>query len=214
MGSGVRARFPPSPALLHGGWDVGCCRIGLAASAGFGEPELTCPCRPRQAPAGRRVPPTSSAASRPAPGDARGEAPCIKITLVSPFPTGEERSASAGGGDRGQESKPKAGWAGDQPGKSPAGTAAAGRIDSPMPSTPAGRRIPPPGFSQIQFEKSSGGFGGLFQESPGVSPYLRIPVSPHPTKNAWLQPGGSSHAEGITFPVRPDSSGRTRYWRT
>ena len=57
MGSGVRARFLPSPALLHGGWDVGCCRIGLAASAGFGEPELTCPCHPGQAPAGRRIPP-------------------------------------------------------------------------------------------------------------------------------------------------------------
>ena len=31
-----------------------------------------------------------------APGDARGEAPCIKITLVSPFPAGE-----GGWGDRG-----------------------------------------------------------------------------------------------------------------
>ncbi len=31
-------------------------------------------------------------------GDARGEAPCMKITLISPFPGGEERSASAGGG--------------------------------------------------------------------------------------------------------------------
>ena len=39
-----------------------------------------------------------------APGDARGEAPCIKITLVSPFPTGE-----GGWGDRGAEKKVKAG---------------------------------------------------------------------------------------------------------
>ena len=31
-------------------------------------------------------------------GDARGFAPCMKITLISPFPGGEERSASAGGG--------------------------------------------------------------------------------------------------------------------
>ena len=38
------------------------------------------------------------------PGDARGEAPCMKKTLVSPFPGGE-----GGRGDRGQESKPKAG---------------------------------------------------------------------------------------------------------
>ena len=32
------------------------------------------------------------------PGDARGEAPCIRKLKISPFPGGEERSASAGGG--------------------------------------------------------------------------------------------------------------------
>ena len=31
-------------------------------------------------------------------GDARGEAPCIRKLKISPFPGGEERSASAGGG--------------------------------------------------------------------------------------------------------------------
>ena len=205
MGSGVRARFLPSPALLHGGWDVGCCRIGLAASAGFGEPELTCPCRPGQAPAGRRIPPTFSAASRPAPGDARGEALCIKITLVSPFPTGEERSASAGGGIGGKKANQRQGR---QATNRAPGQRRQGESIPPCPPPPPARDTPspPPGFSQIQFEKSSGGFGGLFQESPGVSS--------SPTKNAWLLPGGSSHAEGITFPVRPGSSGRTRYWRT
>ena len=40
----------------------------------------------------------TSAASRPALGDARGEAPCIRKQKISPFPAGEERSASAGGG--------------------------------------------------------------------------------------------------------------------
>ena len=39
-------------------------------------------------------------------GDARGEAPCMKITLISPFPGGEERSASAGGG-MGERNKAK-----------------------------------------------------------------------------------------------------------
>ena len=34
------------------------------------------------------------------PGDARGEAPCIKITLVTPFPAGK-----GVGGDRGQKEK-------------------------------------------------------------------------------------------------------------
>ena len=211
MGSGVRARFLPSPALLHGGWDVGCCRIGLAASAGFGEPELTCPCRPGQAPAGRRIPPTFSAASRPAPGDARGEAPCIKITLVSPFPTGE-----GGWGIGGKKANQRQGRQATNRASLTPGQRRQGESIPPCPPPPPARDTPspPPGFSQIQFEESSGGFGGLFQESPGVSPYLRIPVSSYPTKNAWLLPGGSSHAKGITFPVRPGSSGRTRYWRT
>ena len=42
-------------------------------------------------------------------GDARGAAPCMKITLISPFPSGE-----GGRGDRGQESKLKAGAGGQQ----------------------------------------------------------------------------------------------------
>ena len=211
MGSGVRARFLPSPALLHGGWDVGCCRIGLAASAGFEEPKLTCPCRPGQAPAGRRIPPTFSAASRPSPGDARGEAPCIKITLVSPFPTGE-----GGWGIGGKKANQRQGRQATNRASLTPGQRRQGESIPPCPPPPPARDTssPPPGFSQIQFEESSEGFGGLFQESPGVSPYLRIPVSSSPTKNAWLQPGGSSHAKGITFPVRPGSSGRTRYWRT
>ena len=47
------------------------------------------------------------------PGDARGEAPCIR-KLKSPLPTGK------GSGGWGQESKLKAGLAGDQQGKPPA----------------------------------------------------------------------------------------------
>ena len=35
-------------------------------------------------------------------GDARGEAPCIRKLKISPFPGGEERSASAGRGDGGR----------------------------------------------------------------------------------------------------------------
>ena len=56
----------------------------------------------------------------------RGRSPRRNKLIVSPFPTGEERSASAGRGDRGQESKPKAGLAGEEKGKPPAGTTAAG----------------------------------------------------------------------------------------
>ena len=36
------------------------------------------------------------------PGDARGGAPCIRKQKIPPFPAGEERSASAGRGDRGK----------------------------------------------------------------------------------------------------------------
>ncbi len=208
MGSGVRARFLPSPALLHGGWDVGCCRIGLAASAGFGEPELTCPCRPGQTPAGRRVPPTSSAASRPAPGDARGEAPCIKITLVSPFPTGE-----GGGGIGGKKANQRQGRQATNRASLPPGQRRQGESILPCPP-PRRRGIRPPhhpASAKYNLRKVLGGSGDSFKSPPA---YLRIPVSSHPTKNAWLLPGGSSHAEGITFPVRPGSSGRTRYWRT
>ena len=53
-----------------------------------------------------------------------------KITLVSPFPTGEDRSASAGGGIGGQKSKLKAGAAGDKEGKPPLGTANAHRASN------------------------------------------------------------------------------------
>ena len=54
------------------------------------------------------------------PGDARGEAPCMRKLKISPFPAGEERSASAGWGDilplRGRRAGNKAkGRGGGQP---------------------------------------------------------------------------------------------------
>ena len=49
------------------------------------------------------------------PGDARGEAPCIRKTKISPFPPGR------GAGGWGRQSKLKAGAAGDKKGKPPAG---------------------------------------------------------------------------------------------
>ena len=69
----------------------------------------------------------TSAASRPALGDARGEAPCIRKQKISPFPAGEERSASAGGGMG--ATKQAKGRAGGRQGRqaAPQGTAGAGR---------------------------------------------------------------------------------------
>ena len=75
MGADVRARFQPSLALLHGGWDIGCCRIGLAASAGFEEPELTFPCRPGQAPVWQKqsfLPPSPQPPSPAGKGGTKG----------------------------------------------------------------------------------------------------------------------------------------------
>ena len=72
----------------------------------------------------------TSAASRPALGDARGEVPCIRKQKISPFPGGEERSASAGGG-MGAKKKTK-GRAGGRQGRqaAPQGTAGAGRTSA------------------------------------------------------------------------------------
>ena len=129
---------------FHGGWDFGCCRIGLAASAMdfesglppgckgkascIGKPKSPSPpgawrtplpraariqprgCKgrsplhkktknlplPRWAPA-PQVQPVPSGFS---PGDARGEAPCIRKLKISPFPAGE--------GGRGDGGKNKA----------------------------------------------------------------------------------------------------------
>ena len=107
-------------ALLHGGWDAGCCRIGLAASAGSEEPKLTFPRRPGQAPPIEHyLPAHLQCRFPPSPGDARGEAPG-KTNLWSPPSRREERSASAGRGDRGR--KNSKGRADRQPpGQAPAG---------------------------------------------------------------------------------------------
>ena len=57
----------------------------------------------KQARQGTATPPGTCPQVQPvppgfSPGDARGEAPCIRKLKISPFPGGEERSASAGGG--------------------------------------------------------------------------------------------------------------------
>ena len=41
IGTGVRARSRTCLAAIHGGCDFGCCRIGLAASAGIGKSGMT-----------------------------------------------------------------------------------------------------------------------------------------------------------------------------
>ena len=78
------------------------------------------------------------------PGDARGEAPCIRKLKISPFPAGE-----GGRGNRGQESKLKAWSAGDKEGKPPLQapqrqSQPAVKTATPPPGTTAARRGKPP----------------------------------------------------------------------
>ena len=70
---------------------------------------------PKAHPHQRAIRPCSSAA-RVQPRGCKGRSPLHEITLISPFPAGE-----GGRGDRGQESKLKAGSAGGKESKPPAG---------------------------------------------------------------------------------------------
>ena len=67
--------------------------------------------------------PVEPAPPRLRPGDARGEAPCIRKPKVSPFPGGEERSASAGRGDGGRKVNERQGrWQAAKKASPPPGT--------------------------------------------------------------------------------------------
>ena len=80
------------------------------------------------------------------PGDARGEAPCIRKLKVSPFPGGE-----GGKGGWGQKSKLKAGAVGDQPGTPPPDITAAGRAGNAGGKPPPGEWFAPaPGAAWVQ----------------------------------------------------------------
>ena len=93
-----RSSSPPVPPLLgcrH------CSRESISCHSG-GKP-WTSLC------AGHLLDSLCKCRKRSNAGDARGEAPCMKITLLPPFPTGE-----GGWGDRGKENKLKAGGGGRQ----------------------------------------------------------------------------------------------------
>ena len=90
MQSGVRAplRDKPSPPARAPVGDSD----GRVIRQRRGKPPTRC-----------RIAPPAPAPPGFSPGDARGEAPCIRKPKNSPFPGGEERSASAGRGDRGKK---------------------------------------------------------------------------------------------------------------
>ena len=121
---------------------------------------------------GARMAETVSAANGLMQG-CRGRSPRRNKLIVSPFPTGE-----GGRGDRGQESKPKAGLAGEEKGKPPCGCRN-GKV---------GRRPPacatPPGTC---LAGSVSAANGLMQGCRGRSPRRnKLRVSPFPTgEGGW-----------------------------
>ena len=98
-------------------------------------------------------------------GDARGEAPCMKITLISPFPPGR------GSGGWGKESKLKARLAGDQPGKPPFG-----HRQHPPPRRPAGQATHRAPATQVQPVPLSARARGCKGRSPLHENNLNIPL--------------------------------------
>ena len=78
--------FPPGRG--QGGWGQESKLKARLASSKQGIPP----------PPGAWFAPISQCRPGSAIGDARGGAPCIRKPKISPFPAGEERSASAGGG--------------------------------------------------------------------------------------------------------------------
>ena len=143
---------PPNPLPLRG---RGSPKVYFAGGFAPGTPTLN---RPRHLQTLPSSPPPGTAKRRSSqcrvpssPGDARGEAPCIRKTKISPFPGGE-----GGAGGWGQKIKLKAGVAGGKEGKPPAGTATArsagdqpGKHPRRAPPTPAEParlgQAPPPG---------------------------------------------------------------------
>ena len=104
-----KPKISPFP-MGEGGWGDGGKPCDMAGKSGDqnrraprrGQRRQGYPATPGQAPARRRIAPPAPAPPGFSPGDARGEAPCIRKPKNSPFPTGEERSASAGRGDGGK----------------------------------------------------------------------------------------------------------------
>ena len=106
-----RSSSPPVPPLLGCRHCLPVPHLNCHAPAGYRN-ATPAPPRKGQSPSpGTRLAGSVSAARAQSRG-CKGRSPLQKITLVSPFPTGEERSASAGWGDRGQESIDTAGKAG------------------------------------------------------------------------------------------------------
>ena len=128
------------------------------------------------------------------PGDARGEAPCIRKQKISPFPGGE-----GGRGDGGDKANQRQGWQATSKARPPLGTAAArsaGNQPGKPPAPPAGRviRAPapvPPGFRP----------GAARGEAPCIRKQKISPFPPGRGLGGWgqqskLKAGAAGDKEG------------------
>ena len=115
-------------------------------------------------------------------GDARGEAPCMKITLISPFPPGR-----GDGGDGGSKASQRQGWQATNRASHPLGTANARRSGDLPDKPPAGhlqRR-----FSPCRFRLGRG-------DARGEAPCMKITlISPLPRRGRALCERGRGDGE-------------------
>ena len=125
-------------------------------------------------PAGRVVRPHFPAPRGFRRGDARGAAPCIKITLVSPFPPGR------GSGGWGRKRKLKAGQAGDQNRRAPY------KATRRQGNQATKKASPPPGAANARRAGNAGG-----TPPAGGKPPFGTATPPPPIKNSRKVLGGS-----------------------
>ena len=135
----------------------------------------------------------TSAASRPALGDARGEAPCIRKQKISPFPPGKSALRARAGG-WGQESKLKARLAGSKQGKPPAGRVVRPHLPVPRRFSPGDARgevpcirkqkISPFPGGEERSASAGGGMGATKQAKGRVGKRQRRQAAPQGTAGA------------------------------
>ena len=146
---------PPTPLPLRG---RGRPKVYFAGGFAPGTPTLN---RPRHLQTLPSSPPPGTAKRRSSqcrvpssPGDARGEAPCIRKTKISPFPLGR------GSGGWGQKAKLKAGVAGGKEGKPPARHRQRRSSQCRVPSSPGDARGEAPCIRKLKVSPFPPGRGG------------------------------------------------------
>ena len=198
------APIPPTPFPAG----RGSPKVYFAGGFAPGTPTLNRPRHlqtlPSRHPAGHRQRRSSQCRVPSSPGDARGEAPCIRKLKVSPFPLGR------GSGGWGQKSKLKAGAAGGKEGKPPARHRQRRSSQCRAPSSPGDARGEAPCIRKLKVSpfppgRGGGGMGAVNQakgrgdrRQRGQAP----PVDSGMARSAGDQPGKPPAGHEICFLLR------------